>query len=226
MPQVTYPNQRMINIHREVPKTDFLGIKNTNWMAASRALGAHALRLYLYLAANRDGYTLALSPAAIQEAIGMPASTYRDQFRKLQSLGYIENVYGNTYDFYEIPRATPPAKDSEAQHDPSMIDFEEETADARRERLLAEILTAEDREINNSDIQQIGESINNFAAASSRVPSGRRAVDVWPEDWWMFANKPDQILPEEKIAEIKAWQEAEAKRPKDSFEPKPGSFEF
>ncbi len=225
MPQVTYPNQRMINIHRERATSNFLGIKNDNWMAASRALGAHALRLYLYLAANRDGYTLALSPAAIQEAIGMPASTYRDQFRKLQSLGYIENVYGNTYDFYEIPRATPPAKDSGAQHDPSMIDFEGETAAARHNRLLAEILTAEDREINNSDTQQIGESIN-IAAASSRVQSGRRAEDVWPEDWWMFASKPDQIIPEEKIAEIKAWQEAEAKRPPDNFEPKPGAFDF
>ena len=31
MPNVTFPNQRMIRIHRESAKTDFLGIKNENW---------------------------------------------------------------------------------------------------------------------------------------------------------------------------------------------------
>ena len=44
MPE-TFPNQRMITVHREEVKTDFLGIKNENWQAASRDLGAHALRL-------------------------------------------------------------------------------------------------------------------------------------------------------------------------------------
>ena len=48
MPAITYPNQRLIKIHRESAKTDFLGIKNENWQAASRDLGAHALQLYLY----------------------------------------------------------------------------------------------------------------------------------------------------------------------------------
>ncbi len=74
----TYPNQRIIHIHREKAKSDFLGIKNENWMYASRDLGAHALRLYLYLAANADGFNLALSPADIRQRIGMPKSTYRD----------------------------------------------------------------------------------------------------------------------------------------------------
>ena len=43
MASMTFPNQRMIKIHREPAKTDFLGIKNENWQAASRDLGAHAL---------------------------------------------------------------------------------------------------------------------------------------------------------------------------------------
>lgn len=43
----TYPNQRTVKIHREKATTDFLGIKNENWKAASRDLGAHALRLGL-----------------------------------------------------------------------------------------------------------------------------------------------------------------------------------
>ena len=48
----TVPNQRVIRVHRERASSDFLGIKNERWMAASRILGATALRLYLYLASN------------------------------------------------------------------------------------------------------------------------------------------------------------------------------
>jgi len=66
LPNVTYPNQRVITINRESAKSDFLGIKNENWQAAARDLGAHALMLYLYLAANADGFNLALSPAAVR----------------------------------------------------------------------------------------------------------------------------------------------------------------
>lgn len=101
----TVPNQRMVHVHRERPTSDFLGIKNENWQAASRVLGAHALRLYLYLAANADNYTFALSPAALSRDIGMPRSTYHDQFRKLVDFGYLVKTSGNLYEFYEVPQA-------------------------------------------------------------------------------------------------------------------------
>lgn len=103
MPE-TYPNQKTVKIHRESLKGDFLGIKNENWQAAARDLRAHALLLYLYLAANADNFTLALSPAAIQEAIGMARSTYNDQIKILISKGYLVQSHGNTYDFYEVPQ--------------------------------------------------------------------------------------------------------------------------
>lgn len=45
----TVPNQRVVTIHREKARSDFLGIKNENWQSAARDLGAHALLLYLYL---------------------------------------------------------------------------------------------------------------------------------------------------------------------------------
>ncbi len=70
-------------------------------MAASRDLGAHALRLYLYIAANRDGYELALSPAALRTSIGMARSTYHDQFHILVDKGYLVPTSGNKYEFFE-----------------------------------------------------------------------------------------------------------------------------
>ena len=76
MPE-TFPNQRMVKVHRERATANFLGIKNENWQAASRDLGAHGLQLYLYLASNADNYTLALSPAAVRQAIGLKSTGSR-----------------------------------------------------------------------------------------------------------------------------------------------------
>ena len=101
----TVPNQRIIAIHRERAASDFLGIKNSHWQAAARDLGAHALMLYLYFASNANGFTLALSPAAIRYAVGMPPSTYRDQFVKLIDKGYlVQRKNSNTYDFVYFGR--------------------------------------------------------------------------------------------------------------------------
>ena len=101
----TVPNQRRVTVHRELIESDFLGIKNSNWQSAARDLGAQSLLLYLYFASNANGFTLALSPAAIRQAVGMPPQTYRDQFMKLIDKGYlVQRGSGNTYDFYETPK--------------------------------------------------------------------------------------------------------------------------
>ena len=104
MPNTTYPHQRMVKVHRESVKTDFLGIKNENWKAASRNLRPPAFLLYLYLASNANNYTVALSPAAIRQEIGMARSTYHDQFHILVDKGYLVPAHGNTFDFYETPQ--------------------------------------------------------------------------------------------------------------------------
>lgn len=100
----TVANQRIVKINREKAEKNFLGINNETWKAASRDLGAHAFLLYIYFASNANNFNLALSPAAIQMEIGMPPSTYRDQFKKLMYKGYIVEKQGNIYDFYEKPQ--------------------------------------------------------------------------------------------------------------------------
>ena len=111
MPE-TFPNQRMVKVHRERATANFLGIKNEIWQAASRDLGAHGLQLYLYLASNADNYTLALSPAAVRQAIGLKRSTYHDKFHELEEKGYLVNTHGNTFEFYEVPQAAAQTKKS------------------------------------------------------------------------------------------------------------------
>ena len=166
MPE-TFPNQRMIQVHREPIESDFLGIKNENWQAASRDLGAHALRLYLYLAANANNYSFALSPADIRQRIGMPTSTYRDQFLILVDKGYLVQSSSNRYDFYEVPqtRHAPIQNENCAPHG---IDFENATNDGFSQTATAQDNTAKDREINNRDIEK-NTSINNETLYPERV---------------------------------------------------------
>ena len=166
MPE-TFPNQRMITVHRETLIGDFLGIKNENWQAASRDLGAHALRLYLYLAANANNYTFALSPADIRQRIGMPNSTYRDQFLILVDKGYLVQSGNNKFDFYEIPQTRHAPIQSENCATLG-IDFENATNDGFPQTTTAQDTTAKDREINNRDIEK-NTSINNETLYPERV---------------------------------------------------------
>lgn len=106
----TVPNQKIAVIHREKATSDFLQIKKDNLFAAYKTLNATALVVYLYLCANKDNYSLAISPAAIHNATGMAESTCRDQIKRLISCGYLvqRSDGSNIYDFYEVP----PKKDA------------------------------------------------------------------------------------------------------------------
>ena len=143
---ITYPHQRVVNIHREPINMDFLGIKNENWQAAARDLKPFGCMLYLYLAANKNNFKLALSPAAVRQAIGMAQSTYRDQFNILLEKGYLVQTGGNTFDFFEKPRA---AANVNQETRPATTQ-EQLTADLMENEQAANNIDLGNREINNS----------------------------------------------------------------------------
>ena len=58
MPFTTYANQKTVQIHKPAMNDDFLQIQNADWMAVTKELGPYGLQLYLYLAANADGFSL------------------------------------------------------------------------------------------------------------------------------------------------------------------------
>ena len=130
--------------------------------------------LYLYLAANADGYNLALSPAAIRQAIAMPRSTYQDQFVKLIDRGYIVQESGNVYNFYETPQ--PRHANIQAsittQKTNDVLNFEECPLDVSCDDRAAPNVPTEDREINNNEIQ-----INNNGTNNS-VPNGAENIYI------------------------------------------------
>ena len=143
----TVPNQRVVTVHREPAKSDFLGIKNENWMYAARDLGAHALKLYLYFASNANGYTLALSPAAIRQAIGMARSTYQDQIENLIAKGYLVKTSESSFDFYEVPK--PRHGNNQKAVSDVGLNFEECASVGNDNDPPVQTITTENIEINN-----------------------------------------------------------------------------
>ncbi len=105
----TSPYQKTVYIHRSPLEKNFLGINNDSWKAAARILNPPAFLLYIYFAANKDRFGLALSPKAVQKEIGMARSTFYDQLTALESLGFIVKEKGksNIYHFYERPLGVP-----------------------------------------------------------------------------------------------------------------------
>ena len=174
MPKNTYPNQRMVCVHREPAKADFLGIKNANWQAAARDLRPFAFLLYLYLASNANNYTLALSPATIQEAVGMARNTYHDQFRVLLSKGYLVERDGNTFDFYEVPQTRAATQQKNTMSE-AVLNFEECTATGSEEKQAVHDIPGDSIEINNNK-NQLNTGINNNSPNSIYVPKVKEIV--------------------------------------------------
>ena len=166
MPTTTFPNQRMVKVHRESVKTDFLGIKNENWQAASRDLGAHALMLYLYLASNANNYTVALSPVAVRQAIGMARSTYHDQFHKLVDRGYLVPATGNSFEFYEVPQA---ATQTQKETAADGLEFEESPSNGEQHGSGGLSVLPENTEINNMTNTPNNTGINNGLTSGEGV---------------------------------------------------------
>ena len=181
MPNITYPNQKTVRIHREIARTDFLGIKNENWQAAARDLRPHALLLYLYLASNANNYALALSPAAVRQAVGMPQSTFRDQLQTLIDKGYLVHSHGNTFDFYEIPqtRVSHNQNENNARHN---ADFEDESTTAVSDMTnVVKSKPPEDIQINNTQNGINIESINIDSPSRIEAPKVKEIVIQMPQ---------------------------------------------
>jgi len=105
---MTFPNQKVVQVHRDMPKegeSGFLMVKKANLFRAYKDLGYPGVYLYLYMVGNKDKYTFGLSPSAIHNATGMPDSTCSDQIKKMIAKGYLvhRNEGSNLYDFYEFP---------------------------------------------------------------------------------------------------------------------------
>lgn len=133
----TVTNQKVIHIHKPSYTKNFLQIGNDEWQAVSadkENLGRTALQLYLYLAANANGYQFALSQQAVENAVGIGRTSYDKYLKRLEDMGYIVWRHGNVYDFYTTPR---PANERTQHHKNYAADNELNFDDPTRETALS-----------------------------------------------------------------------------------------
>ena len=140
----TVPNQKTIVVHRTKCDRDFLQIKKSTLFEAYNTLGHTALVLYLYLVGNRDNYTFAFSPSAIQKETGIPESTCRDQIKKLIACKYLvpRSEGSNIYDFYERPHF-------ECEEDHQVSNVEKTTSPTNSGEVTATVVVSESTPVPN-----------------------------------------------------------------------------
>lgn len=100
----TVPNQKVIHINKEL-KGSFVQLVIDDMAEAAQVLSPSAFKLYLYLAGNKTGYNLALSPQDFEAVYGVKVGTYRKAVTELAEKGYLINRCGNIWDFYTKRRA-------------------------------------------------------------------------------------------------------------------------
>ena len=101
----TNPNQTIVRIESS-PCDDIhlCSMRNIEAeCAAARDLKYSSMILWLYLSRNQNGYELALSPKDVEETMGLSERTYRTCKNELMEKGYLVQVKGNRYMFYEKP---------------------------------------------------------------------------------------------------------------------------
>ncbi len=91
---ITYPNQKVVLIEKysDTQKGEsYTVITERERIIASRLLNdkSASLILWLYLAGNQGGYSLALSPKAIQDLYGISEKQYRKAIDRLETTGYL-----------------------------------------------------------------------------------------------------------------------------------------
>lgn len=226
MPE-TVPNQKTITIHKPHYTRDFLQIGNAEWQAVStdkENLGRTALQLYLYLAANADGYELALSQQAVENTVGIGRTSYDKYLKRLEDAGYIVWRGGNSYDFYTSPR---PANER-TQHyndktDDDVLNFDDDYYAEKQDAVVTQnsfplgehVIPQNDRVFsqNNREIDNkygIDNVIDNTDSGTLRVPShaaeAARVSREEDENVWHISAQALQAKHEKARAEMKKYR--------------------
>ena len=105
----SFPNQKLITVHKPEYKGNFVQIGIDEWQEAFVKLPARiSFGLYLHLCGNADGFPLALSSVDVQKSLGVSDSSYRRAVEDLLAAGYLMMRNGNehTLDFYTTPQPT------------------------------------------------------------------------------------------------------------------------
>ena len=178
----TYPNQKWIQIHKNHSTNNFLMIDNGEWMTANKTLTPYGLQLYLFLAANRDGYQFALSPEYAHDSVGISRTTFYEYLRRLETSGYLVWRHGNVYDFYTSPR--PANERTHPDKHKNAIDFE--SLNPSTESVVS---NAAAQQTQNPACEQ-DDSLCSPICSPSNIEINNKWEDTPTDNWTNNAGKP------------------------------------
>lgn len=98
----SYANQKRYHIEKKIEKEDvFIMLSWKDYTAAAKELSPAAMKLFMYLAKNQDGYTFWFSSKDYCQTFDLADSTFRKAKKELLDKGYLKEkdnnqVYFNT----------------------------------------------------------------------------------------------------------------------------------
>ena len=167
---MSVPNQLTVKIQKPQYKEKFLQIGIDEWIYASKKFPPATFKLYLYLAGNKDNFSLELSQQAVENAIGIKKTAYHDGLNELKDAGYLKLLKGNIWTFSpKVPEEeTEKDKSADANTESPVeinISKTEETKTPMSVSQLKEDFSADAKENNLSAFEESSSAIQNKSSA-------------------------------------------------------------
>lgn len=100
----SYPNQLLYSINKKIEGDDiFIMLKWEDYTNAAKNLSPAALKLYMYLAKNQDGYKFYFSSTDYCKTFELTDRTFRNARDELFDKGYLKKGKGNFVYFNTQP---------------------------------------------------------------------------------------------------------------------------
>ena len=97
---ISFPNQKLYIINKKIEEGDiFIMLKWEDFCHAADELSPSALKLYMYLAKNKDGYEFYFSSKDFCQLFNIVDKTYRNAKNELINKGYLKECNNNKVHF-------------------------------------------------------------------------------------------------------------------------------
>ena len=102
-------NQKNLELHKQekATKDELIAVRSQKAeRLAAKNLSPSAFKVWLYVTANKNGYSFDLSSADVADAYGVSARSFTAAMKELETAGYIvpKTDKKRYYDFYDMPQ--------------------------------------------------------------------------------------------------------------------------
>lgn len=161
---ISYPNQKLFIINKKIEEGDiFIMLRWNDFCMAAEELSPSALKLYMYLAKNKDGYEFYFSSKDFCQTFNIVDRTYRNAKEELIRKGYLKEGNNNKVHF-SADAAFKETKENLKEELTKLASILKRENTELYKKLCDETITAKLKEIDNEDIYKFKiKNLINFA---------------------------------------------------------------